>query len=196
LTLILYLFVTEGRSIPPFPIWKLNITYEGLMSGLDITVRLVLLVWGTTLLTLTTSPMDLTDGMERMLRPFKRLRFPAGEVAMMVMIAIKFIPILLDEADRIIKAQRARGADFEAGGPMKRARSLVPVVVPMLVGIFRRADELAVAMEARCYQPGADRTHLKVLRLCRRDYIALGVVGALLGGVLAIRYKLPTGWGF
>ena len=140
--------------------------------------------------------MDLTDGLERILRPLGRLRLPVGEIAMMVMIAIKFIPILLDEADRIIKAQRARGADFDTGGPIKRSRSMISLVIPMLVGVFRRADDLAIAMEARCYRSGVERTHLKVIKLEWRDWLAMGVVGGLLIGVLLIRYRFSLNWGF
>ena len=153
----------------------LRVTDDGLALGLVMGVRLALLVVISSLLTLTTSPIELTDGIELLLKPLRRLGVPAHEVAMMMTIALRFIPTLVDEADRIIKAQTARGADFESGSPLERARNMVPILVPLFVGAFRRAEELAVAMEARCYRGGEGRSRYRSLRIGRRD----GIAGAL-----------------
>jgi energy-coupling factor transport system permease protein len=151
----------------------LRVSLDGLVKGLFITVRLVLLVVVTTLLTLTTSPIELTDGIEGLLSPLKRWGFPAHELAMMMTIALRFIPTLLEEADRIMKAQMARGVDFETGGLVKRMKSLVPLLVPLFVSAFRRAEDLATAMESRCYRGGIGRTRLRVLKFQSRDYLFL-----------------------
>lgn len=169
-TLCLHVFFTpDGTLLFGF----LRVSLEGFVKGLFIIVRLVLLVVVTTLLTLTTSPIELTDGMEGLLSPLKRWGFPAHELAMMMTIALRFIPTLLEEADRIMKAQMARGADFESGGLMKRIRGLVPLLVPLFVSAFRRAEDLAVAMESRCYRGGVGRTRLKVLKFQSWDYVFL-----------------------
>lgn len=170
LTLILHVFFTpDGVVLFGF----LRVSPEGFVKGLFIVVRLVLLIVVTTILTLTTSPIELTDGMEGLLSPLKRWGFPAHELAMMMTIALRFIPTLLEEADRIMKAQMARGVDFESGGLMKRIRALVPLLVPLFVSAFRRAEDLAIAMESRCYRGGVGRTRLKVLEFALRDYIFL-----------------------
>lgn len=170
LTLCLHVFFTpDGVVLFGF----LRVSPEGFVKGLFIVVRLVLLVVVTTLLTLTTSPIELTDGIEGLLSPLKRWGFPAHELAMMMTIALRFIPTLLEEADRIMKAQMARGVDFESGGLMKRIRGLVPLLVPLFVSAFRRAEDLAVAMESRCYRGGTGRTRLKVLQFASRDYFFL-----------------------
>lgn len=139
-------------------------------------LRLSLLIIGTSILTLTTSPLELTDGLEKLMNPFKKIGLPAHELAMMMSIALRFIPTLLDETDKIMKAQMARGVDFESGGLIKRGRSLIPLLVPLLISSFRRADELATAMEARCYRGGKGRTKLKELKFTKRDYTACAVM--------------------
>ena len=144
-----------------------------------LSLRLIFLVLSASLLTLTTSPIALTDGIERLLSPLKVIHFPAHELAMMMTIALRFIPTLLEETDKIMKAQMARGADFESGNILRRAKAMVPLLVPLFVSAFRRADELAMAMEARCYKGGSGRTRMKVLHLARRDYIALTAVAVL-----------------
>jgi len=148
-------------------------TREAVLRAVFIGYRLVALVLVTSLLTFTTSPVQLTDGIERILRPFRRLGVPAHELAMMMTIALRFIPTLLEETEKIMKAQMARGAEFEHGNILRRARALVPVLVPLFVSAFRRADELALAMEARCYRGGEHRTRMKELRLAPRDAVAL-----------------------
>lgn len=171
LTLCLHVFFTPEGSF--FLFGFLRVSLSGLVKGLFITVRLVLLVVATTLLTLTTSPIELTDGIEGLLSPLKRWRFPAHELAMMMTIALRFIPTLLEEADRVMKAQMARGVDFETGGLVKRVKSLVPLLVPLFVSAFRRAEDLATAMESRCYRGGIGRTRLRVLKFQVRDYLFL-----------------------
>ncbi|MCL5677388.1 MAG: energy-coupling factor transporter transmembrane protein EcfT [Firmicutes bacterium] len=192
LTMVLQVFLTPGT-----PIWHwgpLVATREGLTQGIFLSYRLVLLVFVTSLLTLTTSPIALTDGLERLLQPFKRLGLPAHELAMMMTIALRFIPTLLEEADKIMKAQMARGADFESGNPLQRARGLVPLLVPLFVGAFRRADELAMAMEARCYRGGEGRTRLKQLRFTGVDAGALVLVALLTASVVWLRFLPAPGW--
>ncbi|HBN96852.1 MAG TPA: transporter [Firmicutes bacterium] len=174
LTLTLHLFMTEGRVI--FQIWFLKVTWEGLFRGLMMGTRLILLIIGTSMLTLTTSPMQLTDGIETLLRPGKKIGIPAHELAMMMTIALRFIPTLLEETEKIMKAQMARGADFQTGGIMQRAKSLIPLLVPLFVNAFRRADDLAIAMEARGYRGGEGRTKLRELKFQRVDVVALGLV--------------------
>ncbi|MEN3203265.1 MAG: energy-coupling factor transporter transmembrane protein EcfT [Atribacterota bacterium] len=170
LTLVLHVFFTQdGVVLFGF----LRVSFEGFIKGLFIVVRLALLVVVTTILTLTTSPIELTDGMEGLLSPLKKWGFPAHELAMMMTIALRFIPTLLEEADRIMKAQMARGVDFESGGLLNRIRGLVPLLVPLFVSAFRRAEDLAIAMESRCYRGGVGRTRLKVLRFAPRDYLFL-----------------------
>ncbi|HSV32166.1 MAG TPA: energy-coupling factor transporter transmembrane component T [Atribacteraceae bacterium] len=168
-TLILHLFFTPGETLWEYGI--IRISRDGLFRGLFIMIRLCLLILSTALLTLTTSPVELTDGMEYLLSPLKRWRFPAHELAMMMTIAIRFIPTLLEEADRIMKAQMARGMDFESGNLLKRARNLIPLLVPLFINAFKRADELAIAMESRCYRGGEGRSRLRALVLLRHDYL-------------------------
>ncbi len=173
LTLALNVFMTPGEVL-----WKwgfLTVTEEGLVKGAMMGARLILLIIGTSLLTLTTSPISLTDGIESLLRPGKRIGIPAHELAMMMTIALRFIPTLLEETEKIMKAQMARGADFESGNLLRRAKSLIPLLVPLFVSAFRRADELATAMEARCYRGGEGRTKLHELEYMPRDYFALSV---------------------
>ena len=179
---LINLFFTQGERVL-FSWWIVRVTAEGVRQAVFISLRLILLVAGTSLLTLTTSPIALTDGLERLLKPLARIRFPAHELAMMMTIALRFIPTLLEETDRIRKAQMARGADFESGGLIARARAMVPILVPLFVSAFRRADELAVAMECRCYHGGEGRTRMRELRLARRDLYAAGTVALFLAAV-------------
>ncbi len=180
LTLFFHAFFTEGGAV--LLEWRfISLHQEGIMRGFFMVTRIILLIMFTSILTLTTSPMDLTDGIEYILKPFRRLGVPAGELAMMMTIALRFIPTLLGEADKIIKAQKSRGADFESGNLIRRAKNLVPLLVPLFISAFRRADELALAMEARCYQGGRGRTRLHELKMERKDFVALILV--LCGGV-------------
>lgn len=176
LTVGLNIFLTEGEVV--FRFLFLTVTREGIARGLMMGTRLVLLIVGTSLLTLTTSPIQLTDGIESLLGPFRRIGVPAHELAMMMTIALRFIPTLLDETEKIMKAQMARGADFQSGGLMQRAKNLVPLLVPLFVSAFRRADELAIAMEARGYRGGQGRTKFRELRFGRIDAVALSVAVA------------------
>ena len=171
LTFVLNTFMTEGEVLWQ---WKfLTLTREGLSRGGMLAIRLILLIIGTSILTLTTSPIALTDGLESLLRPGKKIGIPAHELAMMMTIALRFIPTLLEETEKIMKAQMARGADFESGNLLQRAKSLLPLLVPLFVSAFRRADELAIAMEARCYRGGEGRTKLNQLAFQLVDYLTL-----------------------
>ncbi|MGI6559280.1 MAG: energy-coupling factor transporter transmembrane component T family protein [Limnochordia bacterium] len=183
-TLVLHVFLSEGEIIGQ--LGPLKVTKEGLFKGGMMVTRLLLLIIGASLLTLTTSPIALTDGIEAILSPGKRFGLPAHELAMMMTIALRFIPTLLEEMDKITKAQMARGADFETGNIVQRAKSLLPLLVPLFVSAFRRADELAVAMEARCYRGGEGRTKMKQLLFTGRDYavISLTLTFAVIVGSL------------
>ena len=167
ITVAFNLFLTPGEELVSF--WKLTITEEGLRSAVTMAVRLTLLIIGSSVMTLTTTPNNLTDGMEKMMKPLKVIRVPVHEVAMIMSIALRFIPILLEETDKIMKAQIARGADFETGNIVRRAKALVPLLVPLFISAFRRANDLAMAMEARCYRGGEGRTKMKPLIYQRRD---------------------------
>lgn len=169
-TLLFNLFLTPGTPI--LTVWKITVTMEGLQTAVTMAVRLVMLIIGSSVMTLTTTPNNLTDGMEKGMKPLKIFRVPVHEVAMMMSIALRFIPILLEETDKIMKAQIARGADFESGNLIKRAKALVPLLVPLFISAFRRANDLAMAMEARCYRGGEGRTKMKPLVYQRRDKIA------------------------
>ena len=171
ITAVLNIFMTTGGKL----IWSwgfIKVYEEGLKTAAFMIVRLVFLITGTSILTLTTSPIELTDGIENLLNPFKRIGVPAHELAMMMTIALRFIPTLMDETDKIMKAQMARGADFESGNLISRAKSLIPILVPLFISSFRRADELAMAMESRCYKGGEGRTRMKQLKITKKDYIA------------------------
>ncbi len=182
-TAVLNLFYTPGEVIARF--WVLRVTREGVRTACAMMARITLLITGTFLLTYTTSPIRLTDGLESLLAPLKRLRVPVHELAMMMSIALRFIPTLIEETDKIMSAQKARGADFESGGLVRRARSLIPLLVPLFISAFRRADELATAMECRCYHGGEGRTKLHVLRFAARDYAVLAGFVALAAGIAA-----------
>ena len=177
-TAVINVFLTDGRVL--FKWWFLRVTYEGVLLAFVMVLRLFLLVTATTLLTLTTSPIMLTDGIERLLKPLKVIKVPSHEIAMMMTIALRFIPTLLEETDKIIKAQSARGADFTSGSLLSRAKAMIPILIPLFISSFRRADELATAMECRCYRGGDGRTKLKVLKCKNRDYIALFLTFALI----------------
>ena len=180
LTFLLNLFFTPGDSVL-IEFWIVRITLEALRQAVFYSLRLVFLVIGTSLLTLTTSPVSLSDAIELLLGPLKKLHFPAHELAMMMTIALRFIPTLLDETDKIMKAQMARGADFESGNLLSRAKAMVPLLVPLFVSSFRRAGELAMAMESRCYHGGEGRTRFRILKITRSDWIACGIVALLIG---------------
>ena len=184
-TAVLNIFYTDGTVLVEF--WIFRITREGLINAFFLVLRIMLLVMGTFLMTYTTSPIALTDGLESLLSPLKKLRFPVHELAMMMSIALRFIPTLIEETDKIISAQKARGADFETGNIFRRAKALIPILVPLFVSAFRRADELATAMECRCYHGGKGRTKLKQLRYCRRDILSLLLGAVLLGGIITLR---------
>ena len=173
----------SGGQTEYFRLWIFRLTREGLVRAVFMALRLIMLITGASLLTLTTAPIALTDGMERLLSPFAKLHFPAHEVAMMMTIALRFIPTLMEEADRIMKAQSARGASFDEGGLIKRAKSVIPLLVPLFVSAFRRAEELAMAMEVRCYHGGEGRTRLHVLRFTRRDAIGLAAFALRIAAV-------------
>jgi len=190
LTFLLNLFFNNGQTVLLH--WQfITLTAEGLSTAVHYSLRLTFLVLGTSLLTLTTSPVALADGIELLFGPLKRIHFPAHELAMMMTIALRFIPTLIEETDKIMSAQKARGADLESGGLMQRARALVPILIPLFVSSFRRADELALAMECRCYRGGEGRTRMKQLHLSAGDGVASGVMIACIAGVIALNLLLP-----
>ncbi len=194
LTFLLNLFFTNPEGSEPLVQWSfIRITDAGLHQAIHFSLRLVFLVLSTSLLTLTTSPIQLSDGLELLLSPLKVIHFPAHELAMMMSIALRFIPSLLEETDKIMKAQMARGADFESGNLIKRAKAMVPLLVPLFVSAFRRAGDLAMAMEARCYHGGKGRTRLRVLKLTLDDLLAALAVVLLIVLILGERRILPGG---
>lgn len=184
-TAIINVFYTKGDVLVQF--WIFKITREGLVNAGFLVLRIVMLVTGTFLLTYTTSPIALTDGLESLLSPLKAIHFPVHELALMMSIALRFIPTLIEETDKIISAQKARGADFETGNLLHRAKALVPILVPLFISAFRRADELATAMECRCYRGGSGRTKLKQLRFQLRDILTFALGAAVLAGVIVLR---------
>ena len=183
-TAVLNMFFTPGADL--VRIGFLRISDVGLRNAFQMVVRIMLLIMGTFLMTYTTSPIALTDGLERLLNWMKKLRVPVHELAMMMSIALRFIPTLIEETDKIMSAQKARGADFESGGLLQKAKALVPILVPLFISAFRRADELATAMECRCYHGGEGRTRLHVLKYETRDYVALILGAALMIAVLVL----------
>ena len=181
-TFTLNMFMIDGHII-----WQwgfLKLTMEGLRTAVFMAIRLVLLIIGSSMLTLCTRPLSLTDGIERLLSPFKRIGVPAHEIAMMMTIALRFIPTLLEETDKIMKAQQARGADFETGNLIQRAKSLIPILVPLFVSAFRIAQDLAMAMEARCYRGGEHRTRMNEMKLKTRDYTAFVLMVLFLAAII------------
>ena len=180
-TSILNIFFVTGEVLVKF--FFISITKEGLILAILMSLRIVCLIAGSSLLTYTTSPIELTDAIERLLNPLKKLKVPVHELSMMMTIALRFIPTLIEETDKIINAQKARGADMESGGMMQRAKALIPILIPLFVSSFRRADELAMAMECRCYRGGDGRTRMKQLKYSSRDWVALVV---MLLGIAAV----------
>ena len=188
-SVIFNLFLTEGT--PVFHIWKLTVTKEGIYLAAFMMVRLIFLIMGSSLMTLTTTPTHLTDGLEKALSPLKVIKVPVHEISMMMSIALRFIPILLDETDKIMKAQMARCADFESGGLIKKAKSLVPLLVPLFISAFRRANDLAMAMEARGYRGGEGRTKMKPLRYEGRDRLSYLIMWLYLALIILCRIFVP-----
>ena len=187
-TFALNIFMVNGRVLWQ---WKfLHITAEGLELAVFMAIRLILLLMGSSMLTLCTRPLALTDGIERLLSPFKKIGLPAHDIAMMMTIALRFIPTLLEEADKIMKAQQARGADFESGNIFRRAKSLIPILVPLFVSAFRIAQDLALAMEARCYRGGENRTRMNGMKFAKRDYAAIVMMVAFLAVIIAESWLL------
>ena len=179
------LFLTPGTKLVSF--WIFTITYEGLKNAVVMMVRLIFLIIGTSLMTLTTTPNELTDGLEKALSPLKYIKVPVHEIAMMMSIALRFIPILIEETDKIMKAQMARGADFEHGNLIQKAKNMVPLLVPLFVSAFRRANDLAMAMEARCYRGWEGRTKMKPLHYQKRDRMAYLTLLVYLATVIGLR---------
>ncbi len=187
LTGILNIFYTKGEGKPLLSFWNVAIYKEGIVTAVFMIVRIILLISGTFMLTYTTSPLQLTDGIESLLKPLEKIHVPAHELAMMMSIALRFIPTLIEEADKIMSAQKARGADFESGGLLRRAKALIPLLVPLFISAFRRADELAVAMECRCYHGGEGRTRMRSLKFGTVDLWALLIVAALAAAVILLK---------
>ena len=186
-TAVLNLFYTPGEHVL-FHFWILTVTMEGVVNAFFMVIRILMLIAGTFLLTYTTSPILLTDGLESLLGPLKKIKVPVHELSMMMSIALRFIPILIEETDKIMKAQMARGADFESGNLIQKAKSMVPLLVPLFVSAFRRATDLAMAMEARCYRGGEGRTKMKPLKYAKRDHMVYGAY--LVYFVVAILLKV------
>lgn len=184
-SVILNLFLTTGEPVVTF--WRFTITKEGIYTASFMAIRLIFLIIGSSLLTLTTTPNNLTDGLEKSLGFLKVIKVPVHEISMMISIALRFIPILMEETDKIMKAQIARGADFESGNVFKKVKSLVPLLVPLFVSAFRRANDLATAMEARCYRGGAGRTKMKPLQYKKADGVAYFIVLLYFAAIIAIR---------
>lgn len=174
ITVIFNMFLTPGEALVSF--WKIKITKEGLHLAIYMAIRLVFLILGSSVMTLTTTPNQLTDGLENLLKPLKKIKVPVHEISMMMSIALRFIPILLEETDKIMKAQIARGADFESGNIFTKAKAMIPLLVPLFISAFRRANDLAMAMEARCYRGGDNRTKMKPLIYRRRDGLAYTIL--------------------
>jgi len=175
-TAVVHFFFTPGPSLPFFPLGFVNVTWTGVEKGAFVATQLLLAILISSLLTLTTAPLRLAHGLEKMISPLKRFHIPVEDFSMMTMVAIKFIPILLEETNRIIKAQSARGVDFESGNIFRRAKNLIPILTPLFHSVFKRADDLAIAMLARGFVSGKPRTHLHDLKMVRRDYVALAAV--------------------
>ena len=188
ITALLNLFFIDGNRVLDWGI--IHISWEGIYFAIKMIIRLAILIVGTSMLTYTTSPIALTDGMEKGLRPLQKIHLPVHEVTMMMSIALRFIPILMEETDKIMKAQIARGADFESGNLIQKAKNMIPLLVPLFISAFRRADDLAMAMEARCYHGGDSRTQMKPLIYEKRDYGAYAVVLVYLAADILIRVLL------
>ena len=189
-TVIFNMFMTNGDTVL-VKFWIFTITLEGLLQALFMATRILLLIIGSSLMTFTTTPNGLTDGLETGLSPLKKIKIPIHEIAMMMSIALRFIPILLEETDKIMKAQMARGADFESGGLIKKAKSLIPLLVPLFISAFRRATDLAMAMEARCYNGGSQRTKMKPLHYHKRDAFAYLILAGYLALLIVLNIFIP-----
>lgn len=190
MTAALNMLFVEGDVL--FSFWFVRITTQGITIAITMAVRIICLIAGTSLLTYSTSPISLTDGIERLLSPLRRFGFPAHELAMMMTIALRFIPTLIEETDKIMNAQKARGADLETGGLIQRVRALVPILIPLFVSAFRRADELALAMECRCYRGGEGRTRMKQLKMAMLDYVSAASVCLGIASVIVINIFFPV----
>jgi energy-coupling factor transport system permease protein len=184
-TFVLNMFFTSGTHVL-VSFWVIRITQEGVTMAAKMIIRLIMLIIGTFQLTYTTSPIALTDGLEKLMNPLKKIKVPVHELAMMMSIALRFIPTLIEETDKIISAQKARGADFESGNLIRRAKAMLPILVPLFISAFRRADELAVAMESRCYHGGEGRTRMKQLRMEGRDIASLLMGAVVLAAVIVM----------
>lgn len=187
---ILNIFFIDGQVLLQW--WILRITVEGIQLAVLMSIRIICLIIGASMLTYTTSPIALTDAIERLLKPLKYIKFPVHEMAMMMTIALRFIPTLIEETDKIMSAQKARGADLETGGLIKRAKALIPILIPLFVSAFRRAEELALAMECRCYQGGDGRTRMKQLKLCGSDFLMSSVVIIIFTIAILINVFIPS----
>ena len=184
-TVVFNLFLTKTGNVL-VEVWILKVTDEGIRVAAFMMLRLIYLILGSSLMTFTTTPNALTDGIERLLWPLQKIKVPVHDVAMMMSIALRFIPILLEETDKIMKAQIARGADLESGNIVQKAKAMIPILVPLFVSAFRRATDLAMAMEARCYRGGEGRTKMKPLVYKKRDFLAYAVVGVYMAGAIAL----------
>ena len=186
-TVFINLFLTRGETVL-LHVGFITVTLEGVLLAAKMCIRLVLLIVGSSILTLTTTPIQLTDAIEYILKPFKKIGVPAHEIAMMMTIALRFIPTLLDETDKIMKAQQARGADFDTGNLIQKAKALIPILVPLFISAFRRAEELALAMEARCYRGDENRTRMNVMKMKSGDFRAAGLTVAYVVAIFALRF--------
>ena len=189
-TSILNMIFIDGRVI--FKLWFIKVTYEGIRMAVFMLIRIVCLIAGTSLLTYTTSPIALTDALERLLSPLKKIKLPVHELSMMMTIALRFIPTLIEETDKIMSAQKARGADMESGGIIDRAKALIPVLIPLFVSSFRRADELALAMECRCYHGDEGRTRMKSLKYDGKDFVCLALMLFFCALTVLFNFILPS----
>jgi energy-coupling factor transport system permease protein len=189
-TAIINAFYASGKSI--FHFGFINITYQGIELAVFMSVRIVFLIIGTSMMTYTTSPIALTDGLERLMGPLKKLKMPVHELSMMMTIALRFIPTLIEETDKIMSAQKARGADFESGNLYKRMKALLPILIPLFVSAFRRAEELALAMDCRCYRGGEGRTRMRKLKLAGIDYVAASIFIVVYAGIIVLNIFVPS----
>ncbi len=190
-TCVLNLFFVTGQGEPLVQVWVLRIYAEGVRYAILMAVRVITLIAGTSLLTYTTSPIVLTDAIERLLAPFNKIHMPVHELAMMMTIALRFIPTLVEETDKIMNAQKARGAMLDSGTLKERMHAMIPILIPLFISAFRRADELAMAMECRCYHGGEGRTRLKVLKYTKQDAISCMVCVAVFAAIFATRFFVP-----
>lgn len=187
-TVVLNMFFTDGNVL--LKIGPVKITEEGLVLAAVVSIRVFLLIASASIMTYTTTPITLTDGIEKLMNPLKKIKFPVHEMAMMMTIALRFIPTLIDETDKIMKAQASRGADIGSGNLLQRAKSFIPVLIPLFVSSFRRADDLAIAMEARCYRGSKGRTSMRILKFAKIDVAILGVFCIICAGILVIHYMI------